>query len=370
MLIHSLPICTGPGDGSSTSNFALADSCKRIIQIIDLLDERRLSFSMCLDSRETLIIAGFGILLQALQVDQNGRLIRDYEKSSNMVLSLLTRHSDTRAALFRFVSSSIFPARPNQERTDSQGSFSTDSSNEPNTSPKAANTRRFKQRISRRQSDTPQATESHVPLSSISQHPNSSSASICSASSEPVFSLPPQPNTLPKRHNTVTGSFNLDYLAFDHDNILTPRMPLQSSSSVDQIDRGSAQWGHHYGAFDANQPSVYDSSFGGPPADAPLSLKILTAGPSQTPFGWSSDTPDIGSEIINLGSTVLPVSMAQSMPDDSFASGEEFQQFDLTNGVNRSGMDQYKGVLVPDYGEKVEDLSSGLSELPAQFPSQ
>ena len=41
---------------------ALASSSKHIIQIVQLLEERRMSFSFCLNKNELLLLAGFGLL--------------------------------------------------------------------------------------------------------------------------------------------------------------------------------------------------------------------------------------------------------------------------------------------------------------------
>lgn len=91
------------GSKASPSVVALAQSSKHIIQIVLLLEERRMSFSFCLNENELLLLAGFGLLFQGLSLDRRGRLIQDSQALLCSVVEILERNAATGAAEFRRV---------------------------------------------------------------------------------------------------------------------------------------------------------------------------------------------------------------------------------------------------------------------------
>ena len=55
---------------------ALASSSKHIIQIVQLLEERRMSFSFCLNKNGLLLLAGFGLLYRMYVPEHHPPLLR------------------------------------------------------------------------------------------------------------------------------------------------------------------------------------------------------------------------------------------------------------------------------------------------------
>ena len=82
---------------------ALASSSKRILQIVQLLEERRMSFSFCLNKNEVLLLAGFGLLYQGLELDHKGKLIQDSQRLLCSVMEILYRSEAPGASEFKKV---------------------------------------------------------------------------------------------------------------------------------------------------------------------------------------------------------------------------------------------------------------------------
>ena len=68
-LIHRPAVGSSLGAKAGSSMVALASSSKHIIQIVRLLEERRMSFSFCLNKNELLLLAGFGLLYRMYILD-------------------------------------------------------------------------------------------------------------------------------------------------------------------------------------------------------------------------------------------------------------------------------------------------------------
>lgn len=100
-LIHRPAVCANLGDRASSSTVALASSSKHIIQLVQLLDERNLSFSFCVNKNELLTVSGFGILFQALDLEKYSMLIKDNGKSICAIIELLERRKAAGAAEFK-----------------------------------------------------------------------------------------------------------------------------------------------------------------------------------------------------------------------------------------------------------------------------
>ncbi len=111
-LIHRPVVCANLGEKSSPSVVALASSSKRIVQILQLLDERNLSFSFCVNKNELVTLSGFGLLFQALDLDQEGKLMKDSQRTICTVIDTLNRNSAPGASEFRRLGCSMIAIRP------------------------------------------------------------------------------------------------------------------------------------------------------------------------------------------------------------------------------------------------------------------
>jgi len=108
-LIHRPAACGPLGKKASASVVALASSSKRIVQLVQLLDERNLNFSHCMNKDELLIVSGFGLLFQAMDLEKDGKFLRDVSRMVYTVADLLENRHAPSAAEFRAISASILP---------------------------------------------------------------------------------------------------------------------------------------------------------------------------------------------------------------------------------------------------------------------
>ena len=108
VLIHRPVVRTSEaGINSSSSFLAMAESSKHIIQIIQLLSERKLGFSFCLDKSYLLVISGFTILYGAVHYQQKGSLAKESEKLVSGAVHELERAGYSRVDAFRKVAETI-----------------------------------------------------------------------------------------------------------------------------------------------------------------------------------------------------------------------------------------------------------------------
>lgn len=79
----------------------LATSSKYIIQIAQLLEERRMSFSFCLNMNELLLVAGFGLLFQGLDLNRKGKWIQDSQRLVSYAINVIGRNGGSGTAEFK-----------------------------------------------------------------------------------------------------------------------------------------------------------------------------------------------------------------------------------------------------------------------------
>lgn len=85
----------------------LATSSKYIIQITQLLEERRMSFSFCLNMNELLLVAGFGLLFQGLDLNRKGKWIQDSQRLVTYAIDVIDRNGGPGAEEFRELACSM-----------------------------------------------------------------------------------------------------------------------------------------------------------------------------------------------------------------------------------------------------------------------
>lgn len=88
----------------------MRESSKCIIQILQLLTERRFGFSFCLNKSHVLVLAGFTLMYSAMDSQRDGQLAKDNRKLLHGVLEELQIASPTLARQFRHLVSSAICA--------------------------------------------------------------------------------------------------------------------------------------------------------------------------------------------------------------------------------------------------------------------
>lgn len=82
---------------------SVSDSSKHLIQICQLLEERNMSFSFCLNKADLLVLCGMALLYQGLELKQESKLLKDNEKVVNTVVTTVGRMKASVAYDFRRV---------------------------------------------------------------------------------------------------------------------------------------------------------------------------------------------------------------------------------------------------------------------------
>ncbi|KAJ5247593.1 hypothetical protein N7468_002576 [Penicillium chermesinum] len=108
-LIHRPAVCFAEEHVRSPSVLALSDSSKHIIQIFQLLDERRLCLSISINRKEVVFSSGLGLLWQTLGLNHDSKLVKESQKLIMNVIELLAQESSSSAREFTVLASTILP---------------------------------------------------------------------------------------------------------------------------------------------------------------------------------------------------------------------------------------------------------------------
>ncbi|KAK4122409.1 hypothetical protein N657DRAFT_657231 [Parathielavia appendiculata] len=85
-LIYRPAVTSSLGPRAAPALIAVGESSKHMIQIIQLLEERNMSFSFCLNKADILVLCGMVLLYQTMGLKQDSKLLRDNEKLVNAVI--------------------------------------------------------------------------------------------------------------------------------------------------------------------------------------------------------------------------------------------------------------------------------------------
>lgn len=360
-MIYRPAVIANIGDKGSSAVVAVGDACKHIIQIVQLLDERKLSFSFCLNRNEVLTLAGFGLLFQILNLDREGKLIKDCNRLVCSVMEMLERGSAAGATEFRRVGCSLISVpRPDRvpmaslSRHNSEPNIAAHDSFRATTQSLKAIAARFSPAASK--PTRPELSESRrATITALSPgQANRSSISLSSISSE--SSAPrSEPTLSPLSHRASLSLFtkrrmqqnaNLDYLSFATDPLANYGLGNHGNGKTEV---SPADWERLLSSLDNGQTNIYDTIYGGAPADALADCPPLSAG-AETNLTWS---PGVWNW--NNFAEQAPTQSVLSFSDDSL-SADEFHGYndfptaagimipELNPGVGLGGMDAKFGL--------------------------
>ncbi|KAI9670022.1 MAG: hypothetical protein M1831_007058 [Alyxoria varia] len=108
MLIHRPAVCSDVTSRYPFSFIAMASSSKHIVQILQLLDERKMCFSFCMNKNELLTLCGLGVLFQASKLGRDSRLMTDTKRTLFAVMDMLKRYGAGEYMPFKVLCNSVF----------------------------------------------------------------------------------------------------------------------------------------------------------------------------------------------------------------------------------------------------------------------
>jgi len=90
-LIYRPAVSSNLGPKAAPALIAVGESSKHIIQIVQLLEERSMAFSFCLNKSDTLILCGMSLLYQTIGLKQDSKVLKDNEKLANVVIGMVDK---------------------------------------------------------------------------------------------------------------------------------------------------------------------------------------------------------------------------------------------------------------------------------------
>lgn len=90
-LIYRPAVGSSLGSKAASAVLSLSESSKHIIQIAQLLEERSMSFSFCLNKADLSVLCGMSLLYQSLELKQDSKMMKENERLVNVVLKTIAR---------------------------------------------------------------------------------------------------------------------------------------------------------------------------------------------------------------------------------------------------------------------------------------
>jgi hypothetical protein len=332
---------------------------------------------------ELLVLSGFGLLFQNIELDHGGALIKENQRLINTIANLLDQTPAPASLEFRRVSNALLiPDGPRQRRTPHLSRHNSDGNiaNQYDTMSSAqkhirAIMSRFTLPTKLSRTELTQDRRATLPALTLSNQFSQSQASLNSVRSEPPTarseptmspdinrsSLSPPKFSRPRPNSSTPRPVtNLDYLPLGSgENTASATYPYVINASGKQ-EATTTDWERLLGSLDNGQTNIYDSIYGGPPVDALLDVSPLPLA-ADLNLVWSPDMWSISPEDIGMqrSSRDAPRSVL-SFSDESLTSGEEFPEL-MSSNSNES----FRGICIPVAGSGMDKF--GLSGLDAQF---
>jgi hypothetical protein len=366
-LIYRPAVVANLGDKGSSALVAVGDSCKHIVQIVELLDERKLSLSFCLNRNELLVQAGFGLLFQTLNLDRDGKLMKDSNRLTCVVMDMLDRGTAAGAQEYRRIGCSMIAvpraeqmSDPIVSRHNSEGMMGApmDRFRATQKSLKAIAARFSPSAMKAAPQDSKEPRRATLPTVSPSMcaHANPSSTSLSSIRSEPA-NVHSEPTLSPHSHrpslsvkskrrasNILRQNPNIDYLSFGPDPLSHYTVHNPSATNGGK-EVSPSDWERLLSSLDNGQTNIYDNIYGGQPADALVDCPPLSAS-TEPNLTWSSNMWNWNT----YNEQAPPPQSVLSFSDDSLTSGEEFAHSTAEYGSTPGSERVYQGIIIPDLG--------------------
>lgn len=389
-LIHRPAVGSTLGTKASPSVISLADSSKHIIQIAQLLEERSMSFSFCLNKNEMLTLCGLSLLYQGLDLKQEGKLMQDGQRLVGSVVHFLEKARAPGAADFKRLATSMINLDSQTKAcpTRSPNSMAAPASSKSTPSPSVAR-QQIPSQIYRHGSATMSETDllsqqeklrrATVPHIVQRQEyvPHRRTSAESSRSESPMSkrdfraSASQLPTMLRPRSVKHKQPPNLDYLSLSNTPAPSqPQSPIQTRTQQPAYNNPThvyqnnvypnaktsgvspSEWEVLLGSLDGGQTNLYDAIYGGPALS-------LTDNSSSNYGDWSPDSQwDITSFAMNdFTSAPGAARSVLSFSEESLSSGEDLSASDL--GLGGRPQDYVQGLL-PGSGASDGYLLEGL----------
>jgi hypothetical protein len=355
------------GPKAAPALISISESSKHIVQIVQLLEERSMSFAFCLNKADTLVLCGMTLLYQSLDLTKESKVMKDNARLTNAVIKIVDKAEGPGSPDFKRIAAMLIqvdepPRVPASLPTPPRQSPETCMPAPPRASPPTSHASRHKIPVSLGCHASASMSETDLlmqqdKLRKLAMPPSGQNRpELYKIRSRPSFdSIRPDPLPLARRDhrlslsqaqaaqaamiarvsptpNTSTKQ-NLDYLSFNNTHSQPPS-PVQSRSQQQQqhaqnllysqlaqkvSNSSTADWEALVGSLDGGQLNLYDAIYGGGlPASDTHGVSLNEAA------SWSPDAWDLSH--FNLGDFQHGAPTAQSvlsLSEESLSSAED-----------------------------------------------
>ncbi|ROV89071.1 hypothetical protein VPNG_10068 [Cytospora leucostoma] len=348
----------GPREASAL--LTVSESAKHMIQIAQLLEERTMSFSLCLNKTDLLLVSSMTLLYEGLDLKQESKMLRDNERLINVAIKMVERTKAPSTNEIKRVASLLInvdephkarPTPPRQSPDISMAAPPPQGSSPIYKSKKKPSSGAQSQPIplgrhsgaSMSETDLLLQQEKLRRMTMSSMTPvagtvrpgvqrSSSRTSFDGVRPNPASILQRREHRLSMSHTAVVActtsgqETNLDYLPLSNASVQPgPSSPVHNNNVGAQRDRPSSaappsrrlynpvqipqkpaaspsEWEALLGQIDGGQVNLYDAIYGGP------QVSLETPAASAVEGSWSPDSLDLST--FNLGDFGAPQSLS------------------------------------------------------------
>lgn len=387
-LVHRPAVGSNLGAKAAPALLATVDSSKHIIQIIQLLEERSMSFSFCLNKTDVLTLCCMTLLYQSLELKHDSKLMKDIERLTNAVLKTLQKAiAPGICDLKRVAKMLIMVGDPPQPASAQRSPGMTTMAAPQRTSPPASTFKKgspygrhtvaamsemdlLSQQQKLRRMTMPGSAAARSELYRTQSPASFDRTDQSSSRRDHRFSISHTQQAMMRASSAHKANSNMDYMSLGNNAASNPQppspnqthippsraippshqpqTPLYPPSSMHKgVSAGGVtlgEWEALLGAMDGGQINVYDAMYGGPA----LSLETPTSAATHY-TEWAADPWDlsgfhIGDLDLSTTSAAGPQSVL-SLSDDSLSTTEDLSNEHLYLGVK--GEDYRSGGLLP-----------------------
>lgn len=399
ILIYRPAVSSGLGAKAAPAMIAVGESSKHIIQIVQLLEERSMSFSFCLNRSDILILCGMALLYQSLGLKYDSAVSKDNEKLANAVIKIVEKANTPGSLDFKRVAGLLItldepapqslPTPPRQSpeacmpaptyRTSPPASLAPHNRKQSSlglhTSASVSETDLLLQQEKLRRMAMPPTPSQHgpdqyrarsrqsfdgLPRREPQMTPRDHRLSLSQAQAAQAAMM--------ARVSTVApGQQNLDYLSLSSTPQSQPSSPIQAraqqqsqqpqqsqrhpqqTDAFDQLQQkmstvSSAEWDSLLGSIENGQMNLYDAMYGGPGillAETPVSSTSASAGTAN----WSPEPWDMTTFNLNdFAPGPATTQSALSLSEESLSSGDDLAPSEI--GLSVGSLD-FRGGMMP-----------------------
>ncbi|KAF7115888.1 hypothetical protein CNMCM5793_003631 [Aspergillus hiratsukae] len=355
-LIHRPAVCFGEEHIRSPSILATFDSCKHIIQILQLLDERRLCLSISINRKELVFTSGLGLLWQNTGLRRESKLLKECQKLLAAVIDQLEPESAQAAAEFSTVASLL---------------VSFDSDKRGMSPPAQKSLKSPKKQLQSLKSRSASDGAPSQPAESLSRRATISGASI-GASHRHIRS--------PSRASLPSENYPAPQQPMNRAYYTSPSMPHEhtqamSSSAPSNGAAGAmsmADWEFVLSDMDHGYSNIFTGIYGGkecgedsgpfasltagyaPPADqSPMPLSASTKDvPGLSPEAWSASS---NSDMLPSHEVNPAPQSVLSLSDESMTTEDRLPYHDLQLPLD--DLDPFRGIMIPAVEDEIDEFA-------------